>query len=608
MLPRVLRAKEIQFMATSVEKIKERLSIVEVVSSYLKLEKAGGNFKAVCPFHNEKSPSFFVSPSRSSYYCFGCGAKGDIFTFVEQFEGLDFKGALGVLATRAGVELEPYRSSEAKEERFQKDRLYELMEHACRFYEGAFKKDTEAQDYVKGRGLTDDTVKAFRVGFAPKEWRAVTNDLRAKGFTDVEIVLAGLAKHPDENPMGEIYDRFRDRVMFPISDTGGRIIAFSGRILHDDGTAMGKYINSPETPIFKKGSTLYGLDKAKFEIRKRDVAILVEGQMDLVLSHQAGFTNTVASSGTALGDALVADVERGLLSGLGAVHALSKNLIIAFDGDKAGMRAAGRVEKIGLSMGMNVRVAKLPKGMDPADTIRTDGAAGWKKILDAAQHIVLFYLSVLAETELSELTRVRAVRDKILPYVAVMPSAIERVHFIREIHMKTGIPEVALAEDVLRLMANQPAPAPAIPSAPAPGSRARPRGVRIEDRIFGAVFWQESLPQAYFDVGPVKERLAAILGPERFAELNQMSPEGKNERIFEVELLYQDPTILKKEVEELLQNLEEDMLIHKLEEVMARLADVERQGDPDRLQSVLKESQTITNRLNAIKSSRYANS
>lgn len=589
-------------MATSVEKIKERLSITDVVSSYLKLERAGGNWKAPCPFHNEKTPSFFVSPSRSSYYCFGCGAKGDIFTFVEQFEGLDFKGALGVLAARAGVELEPYRSAEAKEERSQKDRLYELIEIACRFYEAEFKKDAEAQAYVQSRGLTDETVRAFRVGFAPKEWRSVTNELRAKKFTDAEIVLAGLAKHPDENPTGEIYDRFRDRVMFPISDTGGRIIAFSGRILHDDGSAMGKYINSPETPIFKKGSTLYGLDKAKFEIRKRDAAILVEGQMDLVLSHQAGFTNTVASSGTALGDSLVADADRGLLSGLGAVHALSKNLIIAFDGDKAGMRAAGRVEKIGLSLGMNVRVAKLPKGMDPADTIRAEGASGWKKILDAAQHIVLFYLSVLAEADLTELTRVRTVRDRILPYVAVMPSAIERAHFIREIHMRTGIPEAALVEDVERMRGAQP---PTTTPAQPPAAPPRTRMGRIEDRLFGAVFWQESLPEAHFEVGPVRERLAAIIGPERFAELDGMSPEKKNERIFEVELLYQDPTILKREVDELLANLEEDTLTKKLGEIMAQLGTVEREGDPERLQGLLKESQSITMRLNAIKSSRY---
>lgn len=605
-------------MSSSVEKIKERLSIVDVISSYLKLEKAGNNFKAPCPFHNEKTPSFFISPSRNSYYCFGCGAKGDIFTFVEQFEGLDFKGALGTLAARAGVELEQYKKGEAQAERSEKDRLYELMEHACRFYEEEFKKDTDAKVYAEKRGLTAETIKAFRVGYAPSKeiagWRPLTSAMRKAGFSDKEIVLAGLAKHPDENPTGEIYDRFRDRVMFPISDTGGRVIAFSGRILHEEKDASGapigsgaKYINSPETPIFKKGSTLYGLDKAKFEIRKRDSAILVEGQMDLVLSHQAGFTNTVASSGTALGDSLVADTDRGLLSGLGQVHGLSKNLIIAFDADKAGMRAAGRAEKIGLSIGMNVKVAKLPPGLDPADTIREKGAVEWKKIIDGSQHIVLFYLSVLLEHPLTELTRVRAIRDKILPYIAVMPSAIERVHFMREISQKTGIPEDALAEDLVRLLMTtqkQPAPVSAFTQAPVPTTPSS-RSTRIEDRLFGIVFWQESLPAPTVDIPVMKARLKAIIGEERFTILYEMSPEKKNERIFEVELLYEDVKKLQAESEELLDNLEEETLGRALERLMDHLSNAERNGEGDRVQEFMKESQTITARLNTIKSSRF---
>jgi DNA primase len=600
-------------MSSSVEKIKERLSIVDVISSYLKLEKAGSNFKAPCPFHNEKTPSFFISPGRGSYYCFGCGAKGDIFTFVEQFEGLDFKGALGVLATRAGVELEQYRAGEAKAERSEKDRLIELMEHACRFYEAQFKEDTDAKEYAAKRGLTDETIKSFRVGYAPSKeiagWRPCVSAMRKAGFTDAEIVLAGLAKHPDENPDGEIYDRFRDRVMFPISDTGGRVIAFSGRILHDDGSAMGKYINSPETPIFKKGSTLYGLDKAKFEIRKRDQAILVEGQMDLVLSHQAGFTNTVASSGTALGDSLVADTDKGLLSGLGQVHGLSKNLVIAFDADKAGMRAAGRAEKIGLAIGMNVKVAKLPAGLDPADTIRERGATEWKKIIDGAQHIVNFYLTVLLEHPLTELTRARAIRDKILPYVAVMPSAIERAHFIREIAEKTHIPADALSEDLVRLLMNTEkiqAPASVFTPAPAPIA-ANSRSTRIEDRLFGLVFWQESLASSEIDIPGMKARLAAVLGSERYAILSEMSPERKNERIFEVELLYDDPKKLAAEAEELLDNLEEETLGRALQRLMDNLENAERNGEGERVQEFMRESQAITARLNTIKSSRFLN-
>ncbi|MBP7804925.1 MAG: DNA primase [Candidatus Pacebacteria bacterium] len=592
-------------MSSSVEQIKERLSITDVLSSYLKLEKSGSNFKAVCPFHNEKTPSFFVSPSRNSYYCFGCGAKGDIFSFVEQFEGLDFKGALGVLALRAGVEIEPYRSGEAKKDRSEKDRLYELMEHACRFYENELSKNKEAQEYIKSRGLTPESEKDFRIGFAPKDWRTLSNEMKKKNFTDAELVLAGLAKHPDDNPKGDIYDRFRDRIMFPISDTGGRVIAFSGRILHDADAVGGKYINSPETPIFKKGSTLYGLDKAKFEIRKRDQAILVEGQMDLVLSHQAGFTNTVASSGTALSDSLVADTERGLLSGLGQVNALSKNLIIAFDADKAGMKAAGRADKIGLSLGLNVKVAKLPVGFDPADTIRQKGATEWKKIIDGAQHIVLFYLSVLGDHELTEHTRMRAIRDKILPYVAVMPSAVERVHFIREIHLKTGIPEEALAEDLIKLMSNEEKSPPPKISSTEPSLASR--GSRIEDRLLGIVFWQESIENTILNLDIIKKRLELILGKERFKELYETDLARKNERIFEVELVYQEPEHLEKDIEELLNNLEEESLTKALQGLLTRIGMEEGQGNSEKVMEILKESQEITKRLNTIKSSRHVN-
>lgn len=595
-------------MSSSVEQIKEKLSIVDVISSYLKLEKAGANYKAVCPFHNEKSPSFFISATRQSYYCFGCGAKGDIFTFVEQFEGLDFKGALGSLALRAGVNLEPFKRGADQKERSEKDRLHELMEVATVFYESEYEKNSEAKAYVVKRGVTNETSKNFRIGYAPKEWRALTDELRKHGFTDKEIVSSGLAKHPDDNPSGELYDRFRDRVMFPIGDSGARIIAFSGRLLHDDGSGtQGKYINSPETPIFKKGSVLYGLDKAKFEIRKRDAVVLVEGQMDLVLSHQAGFSNTVASSGTALGDSLVSDLDRGLLSGLGQVHALTKNLIIAFDADKAGMKAAGRAESIALKIGMNVKVAKLPKDFDPADTIVKHGAAEWKKILDGAQHIVLFYLTVLDEAKLSEHTRMRAIRDRILPYIAVMPSAIERVHFIREIHLKTGIPEAALAEDVIRIMMNQPETPKTPVSEGMPAIMTNSRKTRILDRLLGIVFWQEEMNPPHIDPSPIKSRLEAILGAEEFKNVLSSPPEKKNERIFEVETLYDDPKKLKNDTEELLDNLEEEILGATLEELMKRMSEAERSEDGNSLQDILKKSQEITNRLNTIKSSRFVN-
>ncbi len=591
-------------MSSTVEKIKEKLSIVDVISSYLKLEKAGSNYKAVCPFHNEKSPSFFVSPARNSYYCFGCGAKGDIFSFVEQFEALDFKGALALLATRAGVELEPYKGGDTSGDRKEKERLYELMEHACRFFEDELKNSSEARDYLKARGVTDETAKAFRIGFAKDEWRALSNEMKKRGFSEKELVLAGLAKHPDESPSKEAYDRFRDRVMFPIGDTSGRIIAFSGRILHAVENAGAKYINSPETPIFKKGSTLYGLDKAKFEIRKKDQAILVEGQLDLVLSHQAGFTNTVASSGTALTDSPLADEERGLLSGLGQVKALSNNLVIAYDGDKAGMKAAGRAEKIGLSLGMNVKVAKLPKDLDPADTILQKGEGEWKKIIDSAEHIILFYLKVLNEHDLSEHTRMRAVRDRILPYIAAMPSAVERAHFLREIHHKTGIPEEALLEDVVQIRVLERSKPDAIVHE-AEKITAEKRNSKIEDRLFGVLFYEESLSEPRKDLDEIKKKIEAVLGRDAFKVLYEIPEEKKNEKIFEIELLYKNPEHIQKDTDELILNLEEQVLGDRLAHVIAEIARCEGRNDHASAVELLKESQTITSRLNNIKSSRY---
>lgn len=582
--------------------IKERLGIVDVISSYLKLEKSGGNYKAPCPFHNEKTPSFFVSPVRGSYYCFGCGAKGDIFTFVEQFEGLDFRGALKVLAERAGVELEPYRG-ENQEEKTEKERLYELMEAATRFYESELQKNKEASEYVVRRGLADETVKHFRIGFAPNDWRALSSAMRKIGFSEAELEKAGLAKRPDNNPRGEVYDRFRDRVMFPIADTGGRVIAFSGRILHDV-EGQGKYINSPETPIFKKGSTLYGLDKAKFEIRRNDLAILVEGQLDLVLSHQAGFVNTVASSGTALSDSLIADEERGLLSGLGQVCGLTKNLVIAYDGDKAGLRAAGRAEKIGLSLGMNVRVAKLPKGLDPADTILRDGKDAWRKTIDSALHIVSLYLSVLMEHPLSDLARARAIRDKILPYVAVMPSAIERAHFIKEISRASGIPEEALQEDVAKIGREQPSIAREAVRNAAPEKAAVARVERIAERLLGILLWQENAEEKSIDPERLRSELARILD-ERFEQLLESGRNDGSERIFEAELVYADPKRLSKDVDELLLNLEEETISRKLSLVMSDLGNAERTEDRQTVAEILGKAKELTSRLNTIKNSRH---
>jgi len=324
-------------MTDSVEKIKERLGIAEVVGGYLKLEKAGKNLRARCPFHNEKTPSFFVSPDRGSYYCFGCGAKGDIFSFVEQFEGLDFKGALKLLADRAGVKLEYDRGSfsDGKSER---EKIFQILEEATGYFETNLKSNDEARNYLQKRGVAEKTCVVFRLGYAPDEWRSLLTHLKNKKFTESDLEKAGLIK---KNETGSnYYDRFRGRIIFPIADSAGRIVGFSGRILKGK-PEDAKYLNSPETELFAKSRILYGLDKAKAEIRRRDFAVLVEGQMDLLMSHQAGVANAVASSGTALTDEHINLLKR-----------FSNRLLLVFDPDEAGFKAALRGAGLALTRGL----------------------------------------------------------------------------------------------------------------------------------------------------------------------------------------------------------------------------------------------------------------
>src|SRR3989339_805369 len=333
-------------MSSSVDQIKSKIDIVSLISSYIKLEKAGGNFKGRCPFHNEKTPSFFVSPDRGSYYCFGCQAKGDIFTFVQEFEGLDFIGSLKVLADQAGVVLESYNVGEKPE----KQRLHSVLEQAVFFYQKKFSDNKEAQDYLKNRGVSEKTIKDFRIGFAPADWRELFDYLSGREIGEKDMLAVGLIKQKEGTT--SYYDTFRGRIMFPINDSSGRPVGFSGRILVSDDKSP-KYLNSPETVLFNKSEILFGLDKAKKDIRLRDYSILVEGQMDLIMLHQIGMTNAVASSGTALTPNHLIKLQR-----------LSNNIKMFFDGDSAGFVASNRAGKIALSLGMDLKLVSMPEGKD----------------------------------------------------------------------------------------------------------------------------------------------------------------------------------------------------------------------------------------------------
>lgn len=587
-------------MDSPVQKIKERLSIEEVVSSYLKLERAGANLKAKCPFHNEKTPSFFVSPSRGSYYCFGCGASGDIFSFVEEFEGLDFKGTLKLLADRAGVSLSEYNSQQSRETASEKDKLHRIVSEAASFFEANLAKNPKVSEYLKSRGLTSETIKNFRIGFALPDWRTLYDFLVAKGFSESDMEKAGLVKKNE----GRVYDRFRSRIMFPISDSGGRIIAFSGRIFGPEGEdeKTAKYINSPETPIFDKSSVLYGIDRAKESIRKNNFSILVEGQMDLVLSHQAGFRNTVASSGTALSEETVS--KENIVSNLGLVRRLSQNIVLAFDADSAGERAAGRAGRIALSLGMDVKVAHLPLGVDPAELIAKNGPEAWREAIRKSRHLIEFLLSRVLERHGGDARKAgREIKEKILPFVAAIESEIEQSHFLKLLSDQSGIPEEALVGDMKKVATSFEKEQKEFANVLESENKLF-RKDHIRKKLLGIVLWQKTRSEPEVDV----EEILRALGEIYQVPAEQLLVDLRGETgdlIFEAEVFYQAGADISKDTEELLDNLRAEHWKEDLEQKMILLRRAESDKDAKLSVALLKECQELGAKIQNIKNKNF---
>ena len=549
-------------MSSNVEKIKERLSVEEVISSYIKLDNAGKNLKGKCPFHNEKTPSFFVSPDRGGYYCFGCGAKGDIFSFVEQFEGLDFMGALKLLAEKSGVTLEFSGAQDVN--KTEKERLLAVIEEATKFFEESLKNSQQAIDYIKSRGITQETATKFRIGYVPADWRLLYTYLRSKKYSDVDMEKAGLIKKPDDvgGVKKEFYDRFRGRIMFPISDSSGRVIAFSGRILVDDGKSA-KYLNSPDTLLFNKSTVLYGIDKAKQDIRIKNYSILVEGQMDLVLSHQAGIKNTVAVSGTALADTLVS--KENAVNNLGIVKRLSNNIILAFDSDSAGRKAAMRSARIAMSLGMDVKIADLPEGKDPADLVLSNPES-WKNVLRNSKAVVEFQLDTVLSKKLDSRKLPQALRDEVFPFIAPLTGAMEKAHYIKLIKEKTGISEESIREDLLKVESLMKGEVAKVLEVEASKSKTT-RLDAITRKLFGLFYYLDKNPIPGIDVDRHRSTIKEIAGA-KYDNLIKDIETFKEELLLETEVTYSDPRDIEKALKELIINFEDDLIRNEFNEVM----------------------------------------
>ena len=397
-----------------------------------------------------------------------------------------------------------------------------------------------------------------------------------------------------------MYDRFRGRIMFPIADTSGRVIAFSGRLLVDDGK-LAKYLNSPETPIFNKSSVLYGIDKAKESIRKNNFAILVEGQMDLILSHQAGYKNTIATSGTALSESEVS--KENVISNLGLVRRLTENLVLAFDADKAGFNASNRAGKIALSLGMDVKVASMPESVDPADLIAKGGPDAWKDVIRNSKHIIEFLLDKILKEKSQDMRKIgREIKDKILPYVDSLTSSIEKMHFIKKINDVSGIPISALEDDLKKIEQESKYEKKEIEEALELENEVR-RKDHILKRLLGVLLWQKTLPEPIIDAEQILKDLAEILelGVDQILE---KVANNKEDLIFEAEIFYGEGVDLKKDMKELFYNLKEEHLKEKLGQKMRELYLAEESKDHPKSSQILKEINDINNEIQNIKNNR----
>jgi DNA primase len=441
---------------STIDEIKERLDAVELISNHVQLKRAGRSYKGLCPFHEERTPSFVVFPDTGTWHCFGaCGEGGDIFTFVMKHEGWDFRTALEELAQRAGVQLEP-RTPKQQAEAQEHVRLREILATAALYYHNLLLNAPQAQrarDYVARRGFQERTVETFQLGYALDEWHALETFLLGKTYNKQDLILAGLLVERDD---GRIYDRFRGRLMIPIRDVRGRVIGFGARTLDPEGVP--KYLNSPQTPVFDKSRTLYGLDNAAKGIRAADRAVVVEGYMDVMQAHQAGFTNLVAQLGTALTE-----------DNLRRLTRYTRRVILALDPDTAGQAATMRgldvarqalesewqpvfdargLIRMEARLSADIRVLTLPPGRDPDDLLHHDPAR-WAILVDEAAPLVEHYMrAVLRDKDLNDPKVKDEVTKALIPVIQGVPSPVERDHYAQKLARTLRVNERAMLDMV----------------------------------------------------------------------------------------------------------------------------------------------------------------
>ena len=496
-----------------IEQIAAANDIVEVVSSYFPLKRAGASYRALCPFHQEKTPSFHVNPARQSFKCFGCGVGGSVFRFVMEYEHVDFPTAVRRLAARAGIPVIEERSFSAEEDRQHEARRTLLKLHAEAaewFHDNLLKRDfaQPARDYLKQRGLTNEVAKSWQLGFTPESWDAFLKWALDRGYKRGTLLQSGLVKLRDEGrPESEVYDRFRGRLIFPICNDLGEVIAFSGRILKNEAESA-KYLNSPETPLFRKGSILFGLHKTKRALIEANCAIVCEGQLDLIALFEAGLTNVVAPQGTAFTEGQARILKRYV-----------NEAVLCFDADSAGLKAAERSIEPLLEHDLVVRVAEMPPGEDPDSLVRKEGAEKFRERIEGARDFFDFWIErQVAGADLGNLNAKIQVARELAETVGRVHDPLMRNEVVNKIAARLA---VSAADFANLLPKSSRARAPqAAPRRVAPAPRHEIAMLCLlalrspEARAFlGAQEWEEVLNET-----PGSELLARILGSELRAD------------------------------------------------------------------------------------------
>ena len=506
---------------STINEIKYRNDIESVISPYVSLKRRGKNLVGLCPFHNEKTPSFTVYPENGSFYCFGCGVGGDVFTFVKLIENLDYIDAVKLLAERSGIAIEEteYDNSLSK----LKERIYEINRETAKFFHNYLMSENGkwALDYLTGRGLKIATIKHFGLGAAPDSWDSLIEHLKAKGYSLTDMLAANVV---GKSQRGSYYDRFRKRVMFPIIDVRGRVIAFSGRAMPGD-TSGGKYVNTADTPVYKKSDNLFGMNFAKNNCAER--IILVEGNMDVVSLHQAGFQNAVAALGTSFTPAQAKLLSR-----------YTKEIVLTLDADEAGRKAAEKAGDILKNTGLSVKVVTVPDGKDPDEFIKKHGASRFGAVLEGAVNETEYkLLTAVADIDItSDAGKIKYI-SRAAEIIAASENPIERDVYIGRMCEKYGVSRTVLTgriDEIRKANAKKTAKKEIgeiirpkfATNAPNPEKRLNPTAAAAEEGVIAVLFSHpDFFSEAYSKLKP--EQMVTSLNSRIYGKMCEVLSEGK---------------------------------------------------------------------------------